>query len=329
MFLDKSITHLKNSKNLLAFSGGVDSTALFFILLDNGVAFDIAIVDYGVREQSKDEVAYAKELAYKYNLTCHLYKSEKIIKNFEAKAREIRYDFFHRLIKEYSYENLLTAHHLGDRFEWMLMQFCKGAGCAELGSMRIAEQRDSYRVLRPLLEVDKSELLEYLHKNNIKYFEDESNFDESYKRNYFRKHHTEPLIKKYLGGIKKSFSYIDRDIDEIIEDVEISSVNQFAYFRSTNQRSDIFHIDKYLKANGYVMTSPQRSELQSRSTAIIGRKFVVNFFKDYVFIAPYVKVSKMDKAFKEKMRMLKIDPKLRGYLYLDGDAVELLFSLCL
>ena len=52
-------------KNLLAFSGGIDSTALFFMLLEQNIDFDMAIVDYGIRAQSKDEVAYAKELAHK------------------------------------------------------------------------------------------------------------------------------------------------------------------------------------------------------------------------------------------------------------------------
>ena len=55
------------------------------------------------------------------------YEAPKIEKNFESSAREIRYGFFEELIQKYGYENLITAHHLGDRFEWMLMQFCKGA----------------------------------------------------------------------------------------------------------------------------------------------------------------------------------------------------------
>ena len=53
--------------NLLAFSGGVDSSALFFILMDRGIEFDIAIVNYHKREQSIKEVEYAKHLAKKYN----------------------------------------------------------------------------------------------------------------------------------------------------------------------------------------------------------------------------------------------------------------------
>ena len=53
----------KSSNNLLAFSAGVDSTALFFWLVEKNIPFDIAIVNYHTRPTSNEEVAYAKELA--------------------------------------------------------------------------------------------------------------------------------------------------------------------------------------------------------------------------------------------------------------------------
>lgn len=150
---------LLNTTNLLAFSAGGDSTALLFLLLKHNIKFDIAIVDYELREQSKKEVAYAYELADKYNFKCHLLKASKISSNFEANARKIRYNFFENLIERYKYTNLLTAHHLGDRFEWMLMQFCKGAGCPELTGIKMIELRNNYTLIRPLLHLQKSELL--------------------------------------------------------------------------------------------------------------------------------------------------------------------------
>jgi len=170
MLKSKTKEELQTSKNLLAFSAGGDSTALLFLLLQNNIPFDIAIVDYGIREQSKEEVAYAKALAKEYGFRCNVHHAQKITNNFEATARQIRYDFFESLIQKYHYDTLLTAHHLGDRFEWMLMQFCKGAGCVELAGMREKTQRNGYVLYRPLLHVDKQELLEYLHVNTIKYF---------------------------------------------------------------------------------------------------------------------------------------------------------------
>ena len=68
MLEQNSLKVLKNKKNLLAFSGGVDSTALFFLLQDQKIVFDIAIVNYNLREKAKEEVLYAKELAKKYNI---------------------------------------------------------------------------------------------------------------------------------------------------------------------------------------------------------------------------------------------------------------------
>lgn len=57
------IKELKEGKNLLAFSHGTDSTALFYILLKLGIDFDMAMVDYGIREESKTEVAASLKLA--------------------------------------------------------------------------------------------------------------------------------------------------------------------------------------------------------------------------------------------------------------------------
>ncbi len=57
---------LSSGANLLAFSHGIDSTALFYILEEAGIKFDLAMVDYNVREQSKSEIKSAKELADKF-----------------------------------------------------------------------------------------------------------------------------------------------------------------------------------------------------------------------------------------------------------------------
>ena len=92
MILDFS--RIKNNKNLLAFSGGVDSSALFFLLLNHKIDFDIAIVNYNTREQSKDEIEYASFLAKKYDKKIFI-KDIKLetSSNFEKNARDTRYIF--------------------------------------------------------------------------------------------------------------------------------------------------------------------------------------------------------------------------------------------
>lgn len=281
-------------------------------------------MDYGLREQSKDEVLYAKELAQKHNLKCFAYSAKNIDSNFEANARSVRYDFFQNLIKEHNYTNLLTAHHLGDRFEWFMMQFCKGAGCAELAGMKVLETKENYSLIRPLLHIDKSELLEYLKINKIKYFEDHTNFDKLYTRNKFRHEITNPLISEHLDGIKKSFEYIDNDVDSLIDKIKVNTKDDFAYFiSSNNKRSDVYAIDKYLKSIGYMLSSNERELLKASESVVVGRKYIISLYKNYIFIAPYISEEiSMDKEFKEKMRKLGIDPKLRLYFYTHSEIFE-------
>ena len=207
---------IKNQKNLLAFSAGVDSVALFFLLLEQNISFDIAIVDYNLRVQSKDEISYAKELALKYNKSIFI-KDVKLENNsnFEKTARDIRYSFFEEIISENSYENLITAHQLNDKLEWFLMQLSKGAGLVELIGFNEFEQKNNYKIYKPLLNITKDELENFLQINNHKYFIDESNFDEKYKRNFFRHNFSNPFLENFTSGVKKSFEYLQNDLNSL------------------------------------------------------------------------------------------------------------------
>ena len=306
---------LHDKKLLLAFSGGADSTALFFTLLEHKIPFDIAIVHYGLREQADEEVRYAQELATTHGLQCHVYKVDKIEQNFEYEARRIRYAFFDKLIHTHAYTHLLTAHHLQDRLEWLLMQLCKGAGAAELVGMQENESRTGYTLFRPLIETSKVEITAYLEKEQIRWFHDESNDDLSYKRNYFRHEVATKLLQEYSTGIKQSFKYLQEDAKALIKEVKVREAEELSLFVSTgHRRSDIYHIDKILKTKGYILTAQQREELKTQDEIIAGRKFLVVLDRGIYYIAPYLR-EVMDKAFKEECRALGTPAKLRPYLF--------------
>ncbi|BCX79724.1 tRNA lysidine(34) synthetase TilS [Campylobacter sp. 19-13652] len=151
------LRYAKGGKNLLAFSHGVDSTALFYLLLLWGVEFDLAIVDYGVRSQSKHEVAAARALADKFNKRIFVRNVSVSGGDFENKARAIRYEFFAQLVLAHGYTNLITAHQLNDRFEWLLMRLARGAGLAEmLGMNEVGEFYPSDYLLSEPLSHDKT-----------------------------------------------------------------------------------------------------------------------------------------------------------------------------
>lgn len=309
-------TSLKNKKNLLAFSAGVDSTALFFILLNQNIPFDIAIVDYNVRVQSKLEVNYAKELASRYNKKCFTKEVKLPDSNFEKNARDIRYDFFKRLILEFSYDNLLTAHQLNDKLEWFLMQLSKGAGLVELIGLSEVEPRDKYTLVRPVLKYSKNKLLQYLQSNNIKYFTDESNFDHKYKRNYFRNNFTNQFLDEFNDGIKRSFNYLEKDIQSLeIQLIPLFKSNDLDIFKCNNDdNKNIRTIDKNLKKRGLLLSKKQRDEILRQKEIIISNKIAVSLFENLIWIAP-LSTSVMEKSFKELCRINKIPKNIRPYLY--------------
>ncbi len=305
---------LTNKNNLLAFSAGIDSTALFFLLIEHNIPFDIALVNYGTREQSNEEEAYAKELARKYGIECHVAHAPQFESHFECRARKFRYEFFESLIAEHGYDNLLTAHQLNDRLEWMLMRLSKGAGLSEMLGMESVEKRDGYTLIRPLLGYTKDQLMEYLHEHGYKYFVDESNADERYERNYFRKHFAEPLIGEFGEGIARSMEYLSKD-REILDSgfEEIFTQKELRILRLTNPALKVRAADKTFKRLGYLLSAAQRQEIEENDSVVIGGKWAVELSDDKLYIAPYVKTS-MPKEFKEQCRKKRIPPKVRGYL---------------
>ena len=255
---------INTKKNLLAFSSGIDSTALFFILLENNIPFDLAIVNYNQREQSKEEVEYAKALAQTHHKKCFIKEvTLTSTSNFEKNARDIRYNFFESLICKHGYETLLTAHQLDDQLEWFLMQLTKGAGLKELLGLNALTKKEGYTLLRPLLSCSKEELKTFLDQKEIHYFIDETNHDESYTRNHFRKHYSQQLIASYKNGIQNSLTYLQRDLASLdiptIPLIKKKSLEVFENLQDDNKNIRI--IDQSLKQRGLLISKAQRDEI--------------------------------------------------------------------
>lgn len=309
---------LQTQKNLLAFSAGIDSTALFFLLQEEGIAFDIALVNYGVREESDVEERYAKTLAETHNLSCFTLHAPKFSTHFEEEARRFRYQFFERLVTEHGYENLITAHQLNDQLEWLLMRLTKGAGTVELVGLESVSKRTNYTILRPILHHSKKELLAYLQQHNQTYFIDSSNSDEQYERNYFRRHFTDRLIEEYQAGITQSLAYLREDKAVLLSGYRELFHYEELYILALEQESvKVRVIDRYLKQLGYLLSAAQREILQSEKSVVLGGVWAVEIVEQRIFISPYVQTV-IPKKERERYRIAKIPPKVRGYCYLQG-----------
>jgi tRNA(Ile)-lysidine synthase len=322
------LDRLQEGKVLLAFSGGVDSTALFHLLLENTISFDIAHVNYHTRPSSDAEALSGELLAQSHGIHCHSHSCHLDGSNFEHRAREERYAFFEHLIHKYDYTYLLTAHQLNDRLEWMLMQICKGSGLPELLGIKSIDRRGAITIIRPLLDFSREEIESYLETHNLPHFIDESNSDEKYTRNRFRQQFSTPLMHLHADAIRRSFRYLEEDTDTLIEDIYFHQCGDLYYTNnSANIRSLVYAIDKVFKTLGILINGEIKENLKREKSCVIARQYVVSIDTDHTFIAPYHPNTVMDKGFREECRKLKIEPKLRGFLYGSPAAWELMRQL--
>jgi len=309
---------LKSGQNLLAFSHGVDSTALFYLLDEAGVKFDLAIVDYNVRAQSKDEIASARDLAAKFNKQIYVKSVQLGESNFEHEARAARYEFFGQICREQGYENLILAHQFDDKFEWFLMQLGRGAGLNELLGMQELEAREDYAIARPLLGVRKCELERFLRERNLKYFTDETNLTDRFKRGRVRAKFSEPFLDEYFGGVKKSFEFLAVDALNLTPEISNPAPKIYLVKRGWGE---IRGIDQTCKRLGLVLSSAQRNEcarcLENGTNCVLGGKVAVGAGEKFIFVTPYIKAA-MEKKFKEACRQLSIPPINRGFLFASG-----------
>jgi len=306
---------IKTDKNLLAFSGGIDSTALFFIMLSQKIPFDIAIVDYQQRQQSKEEVIYATQLAHKYNKKCFISQYPSDLKFSEKDARDYRHNFFHNIMMDDGYKTLLTAHQLNDKLEWFLMQLTKGAGLTELIGMESFTHKSHYDIQKPLLHLSKKSLQKYLDNNSIKYFIDQSNYDEKYKRNYFRHNFSDELLDKFESGIDKSFIYLENDNRSLFNDIEVTKNKELSIYDFNGDTNiGLRIIDKELKQRGIIISNATRQEIVTKKSLVVSHKIAITITDNKIFIAPFISET-MDKKFKERCRVAKIPVNIRAYIY--------------
>jgi tRNA(Ile)-lysidine synthase len=181
----------KHERLLLAVSGGLDSMVLVTCAAESKLDFAIAHVNFQLRgEESERDEKFVRQLASKYEKPFFIKKmdttayaeAEKI--SIQVAARNLRYAWFNELMdkEEPRFQWLLTAHHLDDQIETMLMHFFRGTGIAGLRGM--PEKKG--RLIRPLLSFPKSALESFARNRNLQWVEDSSNATDDYTRNYFR-----------------------------------------------------------------------------------------------------------------------------------------------
>ena len=177
------------SKVILALSGGADSVCLFDILYKlkdvYGYKLECVHVNHSLRgAESDNDAEFVKQLCDRYGVYLHYKKiNVKTLakkNSIEDAARNARYGFFSTLIDDSAV--IATAHTLNDNVETFFINLCRGSGLRGLCGIPVS--RPGY--VRPLLNVNRQDILLYLEQNQLGYINDSSNQDIRYLRNFIR-----------------------------------------------------------------------------------------------------------------------------------------------
>lgn len=217
---EQELFNPQESKVLLAVSGGVDSMVMTDLFKKSGYNFAIAHCNFHLRgEESNRDETFVRQYATKNNIKLFVQSfdtysyMDKEKKSLEMSARDLRYDWFRKIMTEHNFTHLATAHHTDDSIETFIINLLRGTGIAGLHGIL----PKTSNIVRPLLFVGRREIKQYAEENNIDYVEDSTNKEAKFTRNKIR-HEVIPVLKE----ITPNFEHIlAKDILRLRETEEV------------------------------------------------------------------------------------------------------------
>jgi len=235
----------QHKKILVAVSGGADSMSLLHFLYnhqkDLDIQLGIAHVNHKQRQESEHEEAYLRHWAEEHKVPFHY--SAFSGKFSENAARTFRYEFFKRVMKDYDYSALVTAHHADDQAETIFMRLLRGSRLRHLTGISAIRPFGTGQIIRPFLHLTKDQLPVTFH------FEDWSNTSLAYLRNRIRLTYLptlsqeNPKFKEHLCLLSEEICLMKQALGELTKDITITDLSVF------QQQSDavqLFLLQNYL-----------------------------------------------------------------------------------
>lgn len=182
---------------LAAFSGGADSSALLHALVGysklSGAKIYAAHVNHGIRgdEADRDE-EFCRQFADSLGVELFVLRADVPSiaalsgESIETAARRVRYEYFERIMQERSIPVLATAHNANDNLETLIFNIARGTGLGGLCGIPESRPMGERTVIRPMLNMEKADILDYCSQNSISFVTDSTNTDTDYTRNLIR-----------------------------------------------------------------------------------------------------------------------------------------------
>ncbi|MBL3656332.1 tRNA lysidine(34) synthetase TilS [Fulvivirga sediminis] len=231
-FIDDNNLCKYSDRLLVAVSGGVDSMVLATLLKQSKYSFTIAHCNFNLRGAASDEdEVFVKKFAKSIKVDCitESFNTKDYAENkgvsIEMAARELRYQWFDKLLAEKGLKYLVTAHHLNDSLETTLYNLAKGTGISGLRGIRVKNNR----LIRPLLWATKDEILCFASQNKIQWRDDVSNFSDDYMRNKIR-NNVVPELRKINPSVETTFVNTQKrllEMEQMLHELRDDFKNQY------------------------------------------------------------------------------------------------------
>lgn len=282
-----------HDKIIVGLSGGPDSVFLLLFLRNISYKFNLEIIgahlDHEWRDNSYLDLELCKKLCESNNINLISKKASeiKLEKKLKSGSKEdlgrlLRRQFFQNLLKSYNANSIALAHHYDDQIETFFIRLIRGSTISGLASIKA--KNGPY--IRPLLSIDKSEILDYLEKNNIQYIKDYTNEEDLYLRNRIRK-----IIPEFQKADKRFKTNFAKTLDNINKTNNfLEKLTQEKFTEIYKIMNNIIYIDKnkFLKVEDFLKS----------------RILILWFIKEQVEFVP------SEKLFEEILRfIMQVNPK--------------------
>ena len=261
-------------------SGGPDSMALLSLLIQVKKALDIEIVCAHVNHNTGrpgqfEEQKFVEKYCRNHNVLFETMTIEDYgDDNFHNEAHTKRYNYFSGLVKKYNAKYLFTAHHGDDLIKTILMRIVRGSTLRGYSGFSKEIDKGSYKIVRPLMNLTKDEILAYDKKNKIPYALDSSNQKDVYTRNRFRKYIV-PEFKKEDKNVHNKFykfsrtlleynEYIDKQVAKKIKTIyvnEVLNVEKFIQEDKVIQMKIIYYILEHIYQDDLMLVTDRHAEI--------------------------------------------------------------------
>ncbi len=205
-------------KLVVGVSGGIDSVVLLKKFVEeNSREIIVAHVDHGIRKESAADATFVRSLAKAYGLAYEQTELHLGPAASEEEARTKRYEWLNQIRDQYRADAIATAHHQDDVIETIIINLLRGTGWRGICSLR-----EHDRLVRPLLNLSKAEIVQYALSNELEWREDSTNDDVRYLRNFVRYRYTQKMNadtrREWIELYDKQralLGQIEQEIDEV------------------------------------------------------------------------------------------------------------------